>query len=377
MEDKTFVFGTAATGEYFTDRKEETRRLVANFTHGVNTILISPRRWGKTSLVKRVIDLIDDDHVKTVYIDIFSCRDEEDFYSRFADCVIRQTASHYDEIIENIKSFLQRFNPQIKFSAGSEIEFSVSLDTRPKEKDADEILSLPEKIARKKNCRIVVCIDEFQQIGEFRDSLTFQKRLRTVWQHQEKTSYCLFGSKKHLMAGLFANTSNPFYKFGDIMFLKKIPSEEWVPYIISRFNESGKEISKELAEDLCRLVENQSNYVQQLAWILWVNSTKEATSDALKGSFDELINHNSLLFENMTENLTASQMNFLRAVTEGVETQFTRQEILQKYDLGTASNIKRIKNSLLQKDLIDVQLSKVTIPDPILKEWLIRDVFKP
>ena len=375
MEEKTFVFGTAAEGENFTDRVKETKRLTANFTHGINTILISPRRWGKTSLVKHVINTLQEPDIKLIYIDIFSCRNPEEFYSRFAEAVIKQTSSKYDELIENIKSFLQRFNPKFKMSSGSDIELSLTLEITPKAEDEWEILEIPEKIALKKKCRIVVCIDEFQQIGEFPDSLNFQKRLRTVWQHQQQTSYCLFGSKKHLMSELFAASSMPFYKFGDIIFLNKIPESDWIPYILSRFRDSGKEISEELAADICCKIENQSNYVQQLSWILWVNTDKEATREALEESFNELVNHNSLLFERMTENLTAPQLNFLRAITEGVHNGFTKKDILVKYQLGTSSNIKRLKESLLQKDLIDIESGEVMIPDPVFRQWLIRSVF--
>ena len=376
MENKTFIFGTPVTGDNFTDREKETRRLHANFTHGVNTILISPRRWGKTSLVKKVIDSVRDEDIKIVYMDVFACRNPEEFYARFAESIVRQTSSKSEEWIENINSFLHRFSPKLKLSAGSELELTLSFDVAPKKEDAGSILDLPEKIAGKKNCRIVVCIDEFQQIGEFKDSITFQRQLRSVWQHQQRVSYCLFGSKKHLMTSLFAKTSNPFYQFGEIIFLDKIPASNWKEYIMSRFQSSGKKISEELAEKVCTLVDNQSNYVQELAWILWINTDKVARAKDLDSSFLELLDHNSRLFERMTETLTASQLNFLKAITEGVHKEFTRQEVLTSYHLGTASNIKRLKDSLLQKDLIDISNSTINIPDPVFRHWLVRSLFK-
>lgn len=375
MENKTFIFGTPAKGANFIDREKETKRLHANFTHGINTILISPRRWGKTSLVKKVIESVNEDDIKIVFIDIFACRNAEEFYTRFAESVVRQTSSKREEWIDNINAFLQRFRPKFKLTAGSEVELSLSFEVTPKKEDAEGILDLPEKIAAKKGCSIVVCIDEFQQIGEFKDSLTFQKQLRTVWQHQEKTSYCLFGSKKHLMTGLFEKTSKPFYKFGDIIFLNKIPTPYWVDYIISRFNSTDKSISAELAERICRLVENQSNYVQELAWILWINTDKEATAGTLEESFQELVDHNSRLFEGMTENLTAMQLNFLRAVTDGIHKEFTTRKVLDAYQLGSSSNVKRLKESLLGKDLIDISNSEVYIPDPIFRHWMLRNLF--
>ena len=247
MDNKPFIFGVATSGENFTDREKETERLLQNFHHGVNTVLISPRRWGKTSLVQKASKLAKSDKLKVVYIDIFSCRSDRDFYDAFAAAVLKQTSSKLDEWLEHTKLFLSRISPKISMGTDPLMDFSVSLELNPKSDDIDEILQLPEKIAQKKGCNIVVCIDEFQQIAEFKDSKTFQKRLRTVWQLQKSVSYCLFGSKKHLMNELFEKKSLPFYKFGDAIYLQKIGTADWVSYICSRFQATGKEISEALA----------------------------------------------------------------------------------------------------------------------------------
>lgn len=376
IADRPFSFGAAVTGKNFTDREKETKRLRANFQYGINTILISPRRWGKTSLVEKTRRLVETDKLKIVYIDIFSCKTPDEFLSKFAEKIIKETSSKSEEWFENIKSFLMRFNPKFSMKADPLSEFSFSFQFSSKKEDIEDILQLPEKIASKKGIRIVVCIDEFQQIGEFKDSLTFQKQLRTIWQHQELTSYCLFGSKKHLMTELFEKVSYPFYKFGDIIFLDKIPTDIWIKFIIERFNTFGKDISEEGAAKICELVENQSNYVQQLAWIVWVNTDIKATDKIIKESYEELLQHNSQLFERMTENLTAYQQNFLRALIDGVESEFTRQEILLRYQLGTSANIKKIKEALIGRDLIDISGSKVIIPDPVFREWLKKYLFE-
>ena len=105
IENKPFIFGVATSGDNFTDRKEETKRLLQNFQHGVNTVLISPRRWGKTSLVQKVCHLAQSDKLKVVYLDIFSCRSDKDFYDTFAAAVLKQTSSKLDEWLENVKLF--------------------------------------------------------------------------------------------------------------------------------------------------------------------------------------------------------------------------------------------------------------------------------
>ena len=180
MENRPFTFGVATSGDNFTDRKAETSRLLSNFQNGVNTILISPRRWGKTSLVQKVCGLAEAEDLKIVYLDIFSCRSDGDFYNAFATAVLKKTSSKWDEWVENAKLFLSRISPKISLGPDPTSDFSISLELNPKSEDINEILQLPEKIARKKGCNIVVCIDEFQQIAEFKDSKTFQKRLRTV-----------------------------------------------------------------------------------------------------------------------------------------------------------------------------------------------------
>ena len=374
MENKPFIFGVATSGDNFTDREKETERLLLNFRHGVNTVLISPRRWGKTSLVQKVSRLAQSDNLKIVYIDIFSCRSDRDFYDAFASAVLKQTSSKVDEWLENIKLFLSRISPKISIGLDPMTDFSISLELNPKSSDIDEILQLPEKIAQKKGYNIVICIDEFQQIAEFKDSKTFQKRLRTVWQLQKSVSYCLFGSKKHLMNELFEKRSLPFYKFGDAIYLQKIGTPDWIDYICGRFEATGKHISEELAEKICQRVDNHSSYVQQLAWLVWIHTDKVATEQDFEEAYQDIIDQNTPLFEKQTESLTTYQMNFLRAILDGIHSEFTTQEVLQKYQLGSSANVSIVKRALVKKELIEIEKRQTIIPDPVMKEWLKKEL---
>ena len=374
MDIKPFIFGVAASGENFTDRKNETARLLTNFRHGVNTVLISPRRWGKTSLVQKVAALAQSDDLRVVYLDIFSCRSDKDFYDAFASAVLRQTSSKWKEWVENAKSFLSRIRPKISFGSDSVAEFSVSLEMDPQSDDVAEILQLPEKIAQEKGVKIVVCIDEFQQIAEFKDSKTFQKRLRTVWQLQKNVSYCLFGSKKHLMNELFEKKSLPFYKFGDAIYLQRIPATDWVDYICERFKATGKTISPELAERACVAVECHSSYVQPLAGLIWVNTDNIAPEKDFEEAYRDILAQNTPLFEKLTENLSSYQMNFLRAIIDGVRKEFSAQEVVQKYKLGSSANVAIVKRALVKKELVEIEKREVIISDPLLKAWLKQEL---
>ncbi len=370
MDNTPFTFGTATYGDNFTDREKETARLRSNFAHGVNTILISPRRWGKTSLVKKVCKLAESDRLKIVYLDIFACRSDKEFYDAFAAAVLKQTASKFEEIMEHARTFLNRISPKFTVSPDPMSDFSMSLELNPKSNDVDEVLGLPQNIAKKKGIKIVVCIDEFQQIAEFKDSKTFQKRLRTEWQHQSAVSYCLFGSKKHLMNELFEKRSLPFYKFGDTMYLTKISTEDWTAYICGRFESTGKSISKEMAGRICGAVENHSSYVQQLSWLVWVRTDRSATERNFMDAHQDLIDQNTPLFEKQTENLSAYQMNFLRALVDGVREEFASGEILQKYRLGSSANVSIVKRALIKKEIIETEGKQVYLADPVMKLWL-------
>lgn len=377
--DSPFVFGVRVEGDTFTDRREETERLKSNFTYGVNTILISPRRMGKTSLVDKVCSLVESENIKIARIDAFGCRSENDFINAFATAVVRATSNKWEEWMENAKVFLSRFVPKISFGQDPINDFSLSLEYNISNQMAEDVLRLPEVIAQSKGYRIVVCIDEFQQIGDFKDSLAFQKKLRGIWQLQSHVSYCLYGSKKHMMEQMFQNQSYPFYRFGDFFYLSKISEEDWVKYICQRFELTGKHISEELAREICLVTDRYSSYVQQLAWFVWLRTadSSEATSDDVEYGINCLLDACEPLFIQQTEDLSAYQMNFLHALANGVHNGFTQSAILKDYSLGTAANITRLKKALVDKDLIMATGPRyLEISDPILTLWLKKRVWR-
>ena len=375
MEENPFVFGKAVEGSFFTDRAADAEHLEANLTHGINTILISPRRWGKTSLVKKVMSSVDRRDIKIIYIDVFSCKSEYDFYKLFASAIIQQTSSKIEEWMATAKEFLSKIITKVAFSPDSIQEYSLSFEFPGGKEDSEtDILQLPEQIAKKKGIRIVLCLDEFQQVGEFQDSVTFQKKLRSVWQHQQNVSYCLFGSKRHLMTEIFSDSSKPFYKFGDMIFLKKIPTEEWVSFIRRKFQETGKTISEKQAENICRITENLSSYVQHLSWIVWYKAKPVVEDKMLDAAIDELLEQNKVFFQREVEGLTELQLNLLRAVANGVDSGFGKKDVIRKYRLESSANVQGIKKSLIKKDLIDVDGTIITFNDPIFKLWIKRNI---
>lgn len=373
---KRFVYGVAVSDYNFIGREQETKRLLDNFRGGINVILMSPRRLGKTSLVKHVCNKLDEEDIITVYLDIFGCKSEYDFYNKLAAEVLKQTASKHELWLEEAKEFIYRLTPKISFSPEPNADFAISLGITPKTHTPEEVLGMAEKIAIKKGKRIVICIDEFQQIGEMANSKQIQARLRTVWQHQKQVSYCLFGSKHHLMSAIFLHRSMPFYQFGDIISLDKIATADWVEYIVSHFADGKRTISRALAEDICRFTENYSAYVQQLSWLVFTQKEEgeTVTEEDVKQAMNDLLATNEILFMQMIEPLSEYQLNFLRAIASGVTKDFGLSEVREEYKLGSYSNINRLKTALLERDLIEKRGKETVMTDPVFAKWIQRKV---
>ena len=239
-----FVYGKIAAGGNFTDREEETKKLVSNFLSQTNTAIISPRRWGKSSLVNKAIDSASktDKSILFVKMNAFKCETPQEFYELFAKRAIESISSTAEMLLSNAKDFISRLLPKLSISDPSgqyEMSFGIDLKSNP---IGEDILELPQQIATRRRSKVVVCIDEFQQIGEFAESDKFQKILRSHWQEHPDVAYILYGSKKHMMLNIFGEYGSPFYKFGDLMFLPKISLDDWTAFIKDRFSETGKQL---------------------------------------------------------------------------------------------------------------------------------------
>ena len=373
--NQSFVFGVAVSDYNFIGREEEIRQLRMNFEEGINTILISPRRWGKTSLVKKVCREVNRERVITVFVDIFKCKTEYEFYNTLIEAVLKQTATKAELWMDNARDFIARLTPKISVSPEPNSEFALSLGITPKTHTPEEILQLAESIAERKGKRIVICIDEFQQIGEMPDTLSIQKRLRSIWQHQKMVSYCLFGSKKHTMMTVFQKRNMPLYQFGDFKFLGTIPTAKWTEYIVSHFADRYRRISEEHASEICSMVQNHSSYVQQLSWIIFslIDEGECVEERHLKAGINSLLNSQEQLFMQQIEPLTAYQMNFLRCIVAGHHENFGDEEIRENFDLGSVSNITRLKAALVEKDLVEIEGRRFYITDPVFALWFGRN----
>ena len=288
-----------------------------------------------------------------------------------ATAVLKISHSVWDDFAASVREYLGRLLPSVTFSDMAQTcELSFGLDFKDNKMTFDEILDLPQAISRDSGKKMVVCIDEFQNINEYDDPLAFQRKLRSHWQKHTDVCYCLYGSKRHMLLDIFHNYNMPFYKFGDILFLEKIPKEDWIEFIGRKFSETGKEISRELCGMITDLMKNHPYYTQQLSQQVWFRTATVASAEVVDEAFSDIIGQLSLLFANIIDTLTPRQINFLLAVADGV-TKFSSKKVLIKYQLGTSANIKNLKKAATEKDLVDILPgNRIELQDPVFEHWL-------
>lgn len=367
-----FMYGLIAEKENFIDRIEDRRQLKTFLGGGINVMLISPRRWGKSSLVKAAMEELknEDQQVRVCYLDASKIVSEDEFYNKFAMAVIESASSSFEKKWADFKQYVQALIPgvRLKASAFDSIQMEMELNFAPLRDSAEKVLQLPEQMSADKGLHIIVCIDEFQQLASLPNWKRMEATMRSVWQHQHNANYCLYGSKRHMMMDIFNNSNNPFYRFGQVLFMKKIEKQYWMPYIMEGFAKTGKHISEELAARICETVECHSWYVQQLSLFVWMNTETEVTEEIFNRQLQVVIDTNADMFAADIESLAASQVAMLRAISSG-ETRFNAKDVVERYGLGAPRTITLNKKTLIKRDIIETANDGYRFVDPVYALW--------
>lgn len=371
-----FVFGKPASDENFTGRSAEIQQILQNCLSNINSIIISPGGWGKSSLLRKVAleCMKSEQKIKFCFISLKNIREEEDFYYTVAKELLGM-ASPEIEIIEGLaRKYLGKLFFKIKLISGKNTNFSLLLDRDEMIKFPEEIFNLAERIANENGLKIIVCIDEFQNISGFVDTLAFQQKLRSNWQNHQNVVYCIYGSDIKTLSNIFQTPEMPFFGFGEIIRMEKLTNEEWISFLTGRFLNTGKSIDKNSAELIVRLAENHPHYVQVLGQQAWLRSPYICNEQIIEEALENIILQNSLLYHNITGKLSNTQLSFINALICGTE-KFNSQKVLLKFKLGTSGNITKIKKALIDKAILDIQSEKISFLDPFYKIWLTKYYF--
>ena len=367
--ESPFLFGKTVFDQTFINRKDEIEHLWLNLRSGINTVLISPRRYGKSSLVKHTAFLNNQNStIKWCFMDMFTIRNEEDFCQTFSTEIIKATSTKWQDWQKTAKNILGSMSPEIVLGINPNIDFKIKMNWQTVKSNKKEILNLPEKIAKKLGLKIIVCLDEFQNIHTFSNSESFEKELRAYWQQHENVSYCIYGSKRTLMSEIFNKKNRAFYRFGDVIMLDKISENHWVEFIQNKFEQTEKYISKDLSGCIAARMRNHPYYVQQYSHYVWELTDTIASQEILDRALERLLDVNSALFQYEIENLSNTQLALLIAIKNG-EKNLMSIETLKRYPIGTPTNISKNIKTLEKKDFIERINKQINFIDPVFELW--------
>ena len=371
-----FVYGQVVTGAAFTNRQKEKKQLADNIRNGIHTIIISPRRWGKSSLVAEVSNELEKKKIVVlVRIDLSTIIDERDFFSRYAKAVLKISYTKVEEILEFLKNAFKSIKPSIAIeSLDNSFSLGVNFSHKDVEQGFEDILNLPQLVAKKRNVRLLVTFDEFQNVANFNNPEIFQAQLRSVLQYHKNVSYVFFGSRKHMMEDIFHSKSAPFYNFGDVIWLKKISEEDFIPFLMEKFESTGKKISEDKVRTILRLMDYNPQYVQLLANKIWDNSERKITDKAIEEAVETVLMQYEDFFQNAFEDLTRHQKNFLFGLLKNDDDTIFSAKFISRNELGSSANVERVKSSLIKKDLIDFNDGTASFIDPAFRLWLERKI---
>jgi hypothetical protein len=368
-----FQYGGVVSGDAFCNRKQEVEDLLRAMKNGEKLFVDSERRFGKTSLARFALDKLPEEQYVSAYVDLWPTDGPLSFATVTAKAIAESMSTRAEKMLEVAKSFFSRLSPSITVSdqGRPQVLFGAPRFGEPGP-ELDEVLRAPGKIAAQGKRGVVVVFDEFQQILEY-GSDKVERQLRSIIQTQANVSYIFLGSRRHLIQKMFLDQSRPLYRAGGHYPLGPIDEKDWLPFIRKGFLDGGKEIADEQIYSICRLTEGHPFYTQHLCHVLWDACEMEGhiSEELIQSAIGTLLAHENYAYTTLWESLAMNQRRFLKGLaSEPTGVKPFASDFLQRHGLGSASNVQRAIESLLERDVIDRNNSSFIIVDRFFKIWV-------
>ena len=367
-----FVYGEEVTGEAFWNRANEIKELTQDIKNGQNVIIFSTRRYGKTSLIKNVLEKVRKEGVLTVYVDLYPAITKEKFVEVYAKAVSRSLGKPTQKILDAVKRLFPKLIPKIVIRGEGEAEFEFDYEPRNVFKTSlPDLLNAVHKRAQEEKKVACVAFDEFQEIANYADS-EIEKEMRTVFQSHRDVSYIFLGSKKHLFGRIFQDPNRPFYKSGKHLPLGRLPIVEVKKYLKERFSEGKIKVSQDVISIIAETGAGHPYYTQLLGHILWDEcfEKEQILAKDVEEGLEKMLNREGEVYESILDNLTRKQKSLLVALSMEPDAQVFSSEFLSRFHLGSASSVQRAFQSLIEKDLLDRGNDRFVFHDPFFALWL-------
>jgi hypothetical protein len=371
MPKNPFIISVIPPEAPFCNRLRELRQLISYGSGGTNVVIFSPRRFGKTSLVKRVQANLAEEGMLALYADFFGVISIDDVAGRIAKCVYAFIRGN-EPLLKKAIRFLTTFRPVLKPTEDG--SFSVSIESTGQNLHGIELLDktledlglFMEQVGPE-NVHIV--FDEFQEISELRDK-RIEGTLRSHIQFH-RPSYFFVGSRRHILLDMFNQKSRPFYQSAQLYELKKLPHDELVGYLMDQFKNGGKRCPEKNAEKISLLSQQNPYYAQKLALNVYEVTGKVVHGKDIKGALELMIDNEVFFYQAILQALAPRQIALLRALAVQPSKTLLSNRYISRHDLGSIGGVQAALKKLGQLDLAEKGSDgRYQLVDPIFRMWL-------
>jgi hypothetical protein len=380
--ENPFVYGEIVSAGAFADREDERARLTRDLAAGQKVFLISPRRYGKSSLVRDVMRTLARRKILTIEVSVAASSSYVGFLESYAQALIAADTP-MSRLARWAGELLKAVRPEIRLDADplGKARFALSFPAVRSARDAarlaNEVFALPARIAEARKQRLAIALDEFQSITAF-DGGSVENALRAAVQDQRQVGYVFSGSEPSLMDRMLG-PRRPFYKAGPVMRLEKIDPHDFAVFLDARFLGSGIRPEPGLGESIVDLAANVPYDVQRLAHETWDDvraaGKKTATLDDLHATLTRLLGEQHTVFEESWQRLTLPQRAVLRALVIEEGRELMSADVRARHRLPVPSTIQAALAALLRQDIVTRDADRYATVDSLYREWVARKTY--
>ena len=377
-----FVYGEVVPAAAFVNRVTELDRLVADLSAAQKIFLISPRRYGKSSLIRRALLAMAHRGVLTVEVTVSSFSSYVAFLEGYARALLA-AETKWDRARTWIRDAIQTARAEVRYAPDSSplgaitVSFPGVRSERDVSRLAQEVFNLPARLAETRRRQVVVALDEFQAINGFNGG-SVEHAMRAAVQHQRRVGYVFAGSEPSLMERMLT-PKRPFYKAGPVIRLEKIPADEFAAFIDRRFLASGLKPEPGLGASVVELAGNLPYDVQRLAHETWdqvrESGRRRATLDDLHQTLIRLLAEQQTIFEGRWQRLTLGQRAVLRALVIEEGQELLSGDVRTRHRLGGPSTVQAALGALMRDDVVAREANRYVVVDSLLREWVARQTY--
>jgi uncharacterized protein len=377
MATNPFLYGALALDDAFTDREREVAELQSDLLNGQNVVILAPRRYGKTSLVWRVQQELLKKKVLVAQVDLMTTPTKERLAEKLAKTIHDDIASTLYRAREAALGVFRglRVTPRVTLDPDdASVSFGFDVGHRTSDVDAtlERLLELPGELAADRKRRVVLVLDEFQEITDIDRHLP--RLMRSVFQRQPEVAHVYLGSKRHMLRRIFSDRNEPFWRSAKQMELGVIPPELFAPYLVERFRATGKSMDDEAVAQILAITRGHPYATQELCYFVWEETAarRRASTAEVERGLTGVLHSEHAHFSLLWDGAASGQRLLLQALAAEPGRPYTAG-YRRQHGLPAATNVQKALAALRRRELVTTERDgTVAIAEPFFAEWIVR-----